>query len=619
MTDVNKLITDNINVWTSAIKKRSKQGRGSSKKIELTGVKKLRRLILELAVRGKLVPQDVNDEPASVLLEQIAEEKVQLIANKIIKKTKPLSAIVDKEKPFVLPNSWMWCRFGDLAQHNSGKTLDKGRNSGTPKPYLTTSNLYWGKFRLDNVKEMLIEDEQLEKCTAILGDLLICEGGEAGRAAVWQQSYDVCFQNHIHRARFYSDVNPYYMYRFFEYLTATGLIDNYRKGVGISNMSGKSLASIITILPPLAEQHRIVAKIDELMALCDQLEQQTEESLSAHQTLVEVLLAALTNCDSTEDFQTSWQRIAEHFDVLFTTELSIEKLKQTILQLAVMGKLVPQNPSDEPASVLLEKIAEEKVQLIADKKIKKQKPLSAITDEENPFELPNSWEWARFDQIIDQQYPISYGVLVPGPQVDDGIPLVRIGDISLYSAPIKPEKSIDKNIDAKYERTRLEGGEILLAVVGATIGKLGLVPNTWKGANIARALCRIKPVEYFSTSFVLLLLQSKFMQENFIGDTRTVAQPTLNIASIKNALTPLPPLAEQHRIVARVDELMALCEQLKARLSDAQTTQLHLADAVVENALKDQPNDYGKNNIIFTEDEAINARKILKNKLNIGL
>jgi len=140
-------------------------------------------------------------------------------------------------------------------------------------------------------------------------------------------------------------------------------------------------------LPPLAEQHRIVAKVDELMLLCDQLEQQTEESLSAHQTLVEVLLAALTESDSAvpvkESFQTNWQRLAEHFDILFTTEASIEQLKQTILQLAVMGKLVPQNPNDEPASVLLEKIAKEKAELIADKKIKKQKPLPAITDEEN--------------------------------------------------------------------------------------------------------------------------------------------------------------------------------------------------------------------------------------------
>jgi len=337
-------------------------------------------------------------------------------------------------------------------------------------------------------------------------------------------------------------------------------------------------------LPPLAEQHRIVAKVDELMALCDQLEQQTDASLGAHQTLVETLLSALTSAADHAQFASAWQRIAGHFDTLFTTEESIAQLKQTILQLAVMGKLVPQDPNDEPASELLKKIAAEKAKLVKEGKIKKEKPLSPIAKWERPFNLPSGWEWSRFDDLIDPECQISYGVLVPGPDVEDGIPFVRIEDLSLKDPTELPNKKISPEIDQQYARTRLIGGEILMGVVGS-IGKLGIAPDSWRGANIARAVCRIVPTQFLHREYIVQILQSNFMQRSFIGDTRTLAQPTLNIGFIRSTMTPVPPLAEQHRIVAKVDELMALCDQLKSRLNDAQTTQLHLADALVEQAI----------------------------------
>ena len=262
----------------------------------------------------------------------------------------------------------------------------------------------------------------------------------------------------------------------------------------------------------------------------------------------------------------------------------IKKLRELILELAVRGLLVPQNPNDEPASVLLEKIAVEKEQLIKDKKIKKQKPLPEISEDEKPFELTEGWEWVRFENLIDPLFPISYGVLVPGAEVVDGVPLVRIGDIDLHNPPVLPEKKIAREIDKQYERTRLVGGEILMAVVGS-IGKLGVVPDSWINSNIARALCRLMPNTNISKEYLMLLLSSEFMQKRFIGDTRTVAQPTLNIGLIKVAMTPIAPLAEQSRIVAKVDELMALCDTLKDRIRESQTTQLHLADAMAGQAL----------------------------------
>lgn len=233
-------------------------------------IDQLKQAILQLAVMGKLVPQNSNDQPASVLLENIEREKARLIQGEV-KKKKVLPAVSNDEKQFTIPKNWVWVRFGQIAQHNSGKMLHKGKSFGQNRSYITTSNLYWGYFQLDELRQMPIKSKELDKCTAKKGDLLICEGGEAGRAAVWNHDYNICFQNHVHRARFFCKIDPYYIYRYFQLLSTTGKINNYRKGVGIPNLSGKSLASIVLPLPPVAEQHRIVAVVDDLMALCDSL------------------------------------------------------------------------------------------------------------------------------------------------------------------------------------------------------------------------------------------------------------------------------------------------------------------------------------------------------------
>jgi len=249
-----------------------------------------------------------------------------------------------------------------------------------------------------------------------------------------------------------------------------------------------------------------------------------------------------------------------------------------------MGKLVPQDPNDEPASVSLDKIVKEKIRLIKEGKIKKQKKMPEISEDDVPFALPAGWECILLDQLINPKFPISYGVLVPGPNVENGIPFIRIGDLDLKNPPVLPEKSINKEIDKKYERTRIIGGEILMGVVGS-IGKLGIAPDSWSGANIARAVCRIVPSRFVYKPYLICLLQSRLMQNGFVGDTRILAQPTLNIGLIRSALTPLPPIEEQHRIIAKVDELMALCDILKARLKAAQDTQIQLTEVIVETAV----------------------------------
>jgi len=588
------LITDNIDIWTSAIKKRNATGRGSNKKIELTGIKKLRELILELAVRGKLVPQDPSDEPASVLLEKIAEEKVQLIADKKIKKQKSLPVITDEGKA-VLPIGWSNAYMQDITKivtcgmastpkyHEEGRIFLSAKNV---KPYKFMPAEH--KFVDEATYKKITQNAKPEK-----DDILLTRvGAGIGEAAVID--IDIEFAIYVSLTLIKPFHNHLYSYFLLLWLNSPQgtkkSIDNiYGRGVSAGNLNVNLVRGFVVPIPPLAEQHRIVAKVDELMALCDELEQQTEQSLAAHQTLVEALLAMLTESASTENFQTSWQRISDHFDVLFTTEASIEQLKQTILQLAVMGKLVPQNPNDEPASKLLEKITAEKAQLIKDKKIKKQKPLPEITNEEKPFELPRGWEWCHLQDVS------TYIQRGKGPKYDENglVKVISQKCIQWSGFNLKPARFINNESLDKYQEERfLQSRDLLWNSTGTgTAGRINLLEHVKNKTLVADSHVTVIRTIFIDAAFIKNYITAPGVQyriepgnENSLV-SGTTNQVELNTSSVTSLEIPIPPIEEQHRIVAKVYELMALCEQLKARLSDAQTTQHHLADAVVDNAL----------------------------------
>jgi type I restriction enzyme S subunit len=338
-------------------------------------------------------------------------------------------------------------------------------------------------------------------------------------------------------------------------------------GVAITRVTLKKLEEAVIPLPPFTEQHRIVAKVDELMALCDQLEQQTDASLGAHQTLVETLLSALTSAADHAQFASAWQRIACHFDTLFATEESIAQLKQTILQLAVMGKLIPQNPNDEPASELLKKIAAEKAKLVKEGKIKKGKPQLPIAEEEKPFKVPAGWKLIRFGDLLinrdSERIPLS---------VDERA--TRRGEYDYYGA-----SGVIDSIDAYlFDKPLLLIGEDGANLINRSTPIAFMAYGKYWVNNHAHVL------DGYSEGLLLYvcLYINAISLEPYVTGT---AQPKMNQAKMNGIVVAIPPLAEQHRIVAKVDELMALCDQLKSRLSDAQTTQLHLADALVERAI----------------------------------
>ena len=570
---VEKLITDHIDIWSSALQTRSMAGRGSNGKIDLYGIKKLRELILELAVRGKLVPQDPNDEPASELLKCIAAEKAELVKQGKIKKQKPLPEISEDEKPFELPVGWELNRLGDLINVINGRAYKKHEMLQAGTPLLRVGNLFTSN-------EWYYSDLELEPEKYIdNGDLIYSWSASFG-PFIWNGG-KVIYHYHIWKMDIFDSqsLDKHFMKLYLESVSAS--IKASGNGIAMIHMTKERMEKLVIPLPPQAEQLRIVAKVNELMSLCDQLEQQSLTSLEAHQQLVETLLATLTDSQNAEELAENWARISQHFDTLFTTEASIDALKQTILQLAVMGKLVPQDPNDEPASELLKRIEQEKAQLVKEGKIKKQKPLPPVNDEEKPFELPEGWEWCKLQNITSK---ITDGDHKTPPRIPNGYKLlsaknVRDGYIDYDNCDYISEEDYLKS----RERCLPEIGDLLIVSVGGTIGRSSLIKES---ANFAlvRSVAIIKPL-LFNSNYLKFSMDS-FLLQKIINETkRGGAQPCLYLSEISNFLFPMPPEKEQKRIVSKIEHLSSICDRLKSRLQSVQQTQLNLADALTDAAL----------------------------------
>ena len=405
MNAMQQLLTEHMAIWTAAdTEKKSGRGRASGNAGSVYGIKKLRELILELAVRGKLVPQDATDEPASELLKRIQAEKAKLVAEGKIKKEKPLAAIGDDEKPFKLPHGWGWTRLQEVYDVRDG-THDTPKYQESGFPLVTSKNLYSGTLDFSDIK-YISKDDHLkikDRSGVDKGDILFAMIGSIGNPVIVDTDIEFSIKN-VALFKPYSGQLSDTSYLLKYLIRASINLREEAAGAVQSFVSLGVIRSYLMPIPPLAEQHRIVAKVDELMALCDQLEAQHSNAAEAHEKLVSHLLGTITQSQSADDFSANWQRIAAHFDTLFTTEASIDTLKQTLLQLAVMGKLVPQDTNDEPASELLKRIQAEKAKLVAEGKIKKDKPLAAIANDEKPFELPLGWAWLKLGDLFTFEY-----------------------------------------------------------------------------------------------------------------------------------------------------------------------------------------------------------------------
>lgn len=554
-----KLITDHIDIWSSALQTRSTAGRGSNGKIDLYGIKKLRELILELAVRGKLVTQDPNDEPASELLKRIAAEKAELVKQGKIKKQKPQPEISEDEKPFELPEGWEWTRLGDIVKVSSGDGLTSSQMEVSGDIPVYGGNGINGYHDSFNVS----------KRTLVIGRVgFYCGSIHVTPSRAWVT--DNAFKTEFSEDNLYLDFLRVL-------LTITNLKEN-ENATAQPVISGKKIYPIVVAIPPYQEQRSIVKKVEELMFLCEQLEQQSLTSLDVHQQLVETLLSTLTDSQNTEELAENWARISQYFDTLFTTEASIDALKQTILQLAVMGKLVPQDPNDEPAYELLKRIEQEKAQLVKEGKIKKQKPLPPVSDKEKPFELPKGWEWCRIAEL---------GICSTGktPSTSNSsyysgkIPFLGPGDITPDGCISIGEKFV--SVDGAEKSTIAYKNDILTVCIGGSIGKCGIVKEL---VVFNQQINCISPI-IVRPDYIFYSFNTGAFLEKLISEATGSATPIINRGRWEMLLISLPPEKEMVRIINKVKQLLVTCDLIKSRLQLAQQIQLHLADALTDAAL----------------------------------
>ena len=431
------------------------------------------------------------------------------------------------EVPFDIPDSWKWVRLGEVYQHNTGKALNASNRSGELLTYITTSNLYWNRFEIDSLREMYFSESEIEKCTATKGDLLVCEGGDIGRAAIWPYDTDIRIQNHIHRLRSYSEIcTEYYYYIFFLYKHA-GWIGG--KGIGIQGLSANALHALLFPLPPLSEQYRIVTKIKELEPFLDKYAQ-AEKRLNNLNTQFPDLL------------------------------------KKSILQEAVQGKLVPQDSTDEPASVLLERIRAEKEQLIKTGKIKRDKHESVIfrrdnshyekrgseevcIDDEIPFDIPENWCWARTGTCLD----VRDGTHDTPKYVPAGIPLVTSKNLCNGKIDFSTAKLISEEDHlAISQRSKVDDGDIMYAMIGS-IGNPVLYKGNAEFSIKNMALFKKIPhgldMEYV---YWFLYLSQDTMKKFASGGV----QSFVSLGYLRNYWIPVPPIQEQHRIVTAIKQLL---------------------------------------------------------------
>jgi len=581
------LIVDHLDIWTAAPVTKANGGRGrvSAANRSPYGIKKLRELILELAVRGRLVEQNPNDEPASVLLERIAKEKGRLIKEGKIKKQKPLPEISKEDKPFELPNGWLWVRLGDIG-HDWGQK--------TPESDFT----YIDVSAIDSNVGCVSSPNVLSASEAPSRARKIVQVGTVIYSTVRPYLRNISVIEHEYSPKpiastAFAILHPFdrisgrFIAAYLRSPVFIHYIESVQTGIAYPAINDRQFWSGLISLPPLAEQHRIVAKVDELMSLCDRLEQQQADSSAAHQTLVETLLATLTTATDHQEFAEAWRRIAGHFDTLFTTEESIAQLKQTILQLAVQGKLVPQDPNDELASVLLEKIAKEKARLIKEGKIKKETPLTKITGEEEPFHLPKGWAFTRFENIVNITSGVTKGRKLAGRKVVS-VPYLRVANVQRGFLELDLMKEIEIPKEELEKFTVLERD--LLITEGGDWDKVGRTA-IWRGelSLVAHQNHVFKARLIFEEQNELWLekyLNSFIAREYFANSSKqTTNLASINKTQLRGCIVPIPPLAEQHRIVAKIDELMALCDQLKATLTQSQQQSEKLIDVMFQQLL----------------------------------
>jgi type I restriction enzyme S subunit len=474
----------------------------------------LKNSILQMAMQGKLVEQRPEEGTGEELYRQIQKEKQKLIKEGKIKKQKQLPEITEDEVPFEIPESWKWVRINEIANTSLGKTLNKSTDKGDVVPYLCSINIRDGEIDLTQLKSALFSPEEQNKYRLAPGDLLICEGGDVGKAAIWNSDSPMCYQNALHRVRFFIEGLSDFYRVMLEYYKGIGLITRVSKGVTIKHFVQASLYSLCCPLPPLAEQKRIAAKIEEIMPFIDRYAMAYEHLQS--------------------------------YNTRFPDDL-----KKSILQMAIQGKLVPQDPNDEPASALLEKISS---RLVDKKGIRKELDFEAMD-----FSIPDSWEWTEVNQIFNF---VDYRGKTPH-KIHDGVFLITASNIKDgYMDYTRKEYISEKEYGERQSRGITHRGDILFTTE-APMGNAALCEM--ERCSCGQRIITFQPYRMNTVIpklFMYFILSPSFQKQLLDNCTGTTAKG-IKAEKLRYFLIPLPPIAEQKRIVAKLDELLPQIDGMK--------------------------------------------------------
>jgi len=548
------------------------------------GVARLRKLILSLAVRGALSRQRLSDESAERLLIHLSQRRREKANSSRAKADPTASDFLIHVTGFALPAGWAWASLSELGSFASGKTPSTGRADYWDGniPWVTPKDMKATRIAgsEDHVSEKAIADGLVIVPESAV--LIVVRSGILRRMVPVAITTMRCTVNQDLKALTLFEPS---MAAYVQLMIAgfeSFILSNLTKiGTTVESIKFDEFAACHFPIPPLAEQHRIVARVEELMKLCDALVQSGRLADEQHARLTSTLFDALAASESAHALAENWQRIADHFDLLLDRPEAIDALEQTIFQLAVRGLLVPQSARDEPASALREQIRREKDDLVRAGAVRRDRPLPDIGRDCEPFELPTSWEWVKLNEIAIQ---ITDGAHHTPTYVPVGVPFLSVKNLSSGYLDFSDTRFITEAAHAELSRRcKPELGDLLLTKIGTT--GIAVVVNDRRPFSIFVSVALIKlPARLLDREYLSLVINSPFVRKQSQDGTEGVGNKNLVLRKIAAFSIPLPPFAEQHRIVARVEELRRLCAQLRERLTHARQTQANLADALVARA-----------------------------------
>ena len=543
-------------------------------------VPRLRRFILDLAVRGKLVEQDPGDEPASELLKRIRAEKVRLVKAGEIRKERPLPLVEEDEAPYSSPTGWEWVRIRQVTSDRGQITPDKDFT------YIdvTAINKEVGCVADAKVLSPLDAPSRARKMVRTGDVLYSCVRPYLLNIAVieWDMVPSPIASTAFAVLNGFGLVLSKYLWIALRSPFMIECVEAKMRGQAYPAINDSDFAILPLPLPPLAEQHRIVVKVDELMALCDRLETAQAERESRRDRLAAASLHRLNNGTDVESFRENTRFHLRYVPRLTTRTEHIQRLRQTILNLAVRGKLVPQDPRDEAASKLLKRIQTEKEKLIQERKIRRHDPLPPIGVDDEPFSIPESWEWSRLGTVC---FVITDGAHHTPKYQEEGIPFLSVKDVSGGTIDFSRTRFISETAHRELcGRCMPEFGDILLTKVGTT--GIAVTVDVDKEFSIFVSLALLKFSEpNLDRRYLRHLINSPFVKQQSADNTQGIGNKNLVLRLINQFVIPLPPLAEQRRIVAKVEDLMAVCDRLEVQIGTTATNTRQLLEATLRATL----------------------------------